>query len=690
MTHALKQLVVAVGFAAAAVLSASADRTDPLLPIYVDPDLGSDDNDGKSWETAVKTISHANSLTETSAYYNERRCQIILKAGVYVFGASEKIELAPRASIMGDPEHGRGDTVLTTDGAVRTAALLLFGSKNDNYINCVANLTISNVVMEGGYAPVRFGFNGVDLDYFPHVLSNCVMTCCQMSSSSALCSSGVYMDSYSLLTDCEFSCLTNKCGTGASAAVMRFQRGRVERCTFHGCRSAGSGAILSWYADSAEGQLVRDCTFTDNYAYYSGGGVVDVPHVVGCTFVNNSSDYHGGAYYGGGRSDFNASSPLIENCTFISNSVSGTSRHGGAMQIKSGCGLVTNCTFVGNSCKGDNGGALYYAAQVVDCDFLENHAAVNGGALCSVGHVVDCEFAGNSAAGSGGAASSASDVVSCRFAGNSAANGGALYCPTTVSNCLFVGNAATTSGGAIHMGTSGSKSTDRLVVDSVITNNTAGGGGNYVGGGGIMIWSDGSDSSRILTLRNCLVVDNAVTNSSGCGSGAILMGRSTEASIVVESCTFVGNRATKGSAGGVYVWPNSGNDATYFTNTIIAANFKSDGSYASALTSVYGSQQKMVDNLGYCLIHPAQSGSVADDQHVINTGTPPRFRRGTFVPSPRSPAVNAGLVFPWMAGAYDLQRDAAGNPTTPRVYGAGVDMGAFEYMPTDGFIFLFN
>ena len=689
MTHAFKQFAVAVGFAAT-VLSAFADRTDPLLPIYVDPDRGSDDNDGKSWETAVKTISHANSLTETWAYYNERRCQIVLKAGVYVFGSSEKIELKPRASLIGDPEHDREETVITTDGAVRTVALLSFGAKNDSFINCIANLTISNVVMEGGFAPVLFGFNSANtLDYYPHILSNCVMTCCKMSNSSALCSSGVYMDSYSLLTDCEFSFLTNNYGTGASAAVMRFPRGRVERCRFHDCRTAGSGAILSWYSDSADGQLVMDCTFTDNYARYSGGGVANVPHMTGCTFVNNSSGQHGGAYYGGDRSDFNARFPLIENCTFIGNSVSGTSMHGGAMQIKNGCGLVTNCTFIGNSSNGDNGGALHYAAQVVDCTFLENYAAINGGALNSVDHVVACKFFGNSAGSGGGAASSASDVVSCRFVGNKAANGGALYYSTTVSNCLFAGNAATTSGGAIHFGTSGAKSTDRLVVDSVITNNTAGGSGSYVGGGGIMIWSDSSDSSRMLTLRNCLVADNAVTNSNGCGSGAILMGRSTTASIVVESCTFVGNRATNGSAGGVYVWPNN-NDATYFTNTIIAANFKSDGSYASAFSSVYGSQQKMVDNLGYCLIHPVQSGSVAEDQHVVNTSTPPRFRLGTFVPSPHSPAINAGLVFPWMTGAYDLQRDAAGNPTTSRIYGAGVDMGAFEYMPTGGFIFLFR
>ena len=109
---------------------------------------------------------------------------------------------------------------------------------------------------------------------------------------------------------------------------------------------------------------------------------------------------------------------------------------------------------------------------------------------------------------------------------------------------------------------------------------------------------------------------------------------------------------------------------------------------ALLLSALY--EPETEEDTGYCLIHPVQSGSVAEGQHVINTGTPPRFRLGTFVPSPRSPAVNAGLVLPWMAGAYDLQRDAAGNPTTPRIYGAGVDMGAFEYMPTDGFIFLFR
>ena len=47
---------------------------DPTLPIYVDPVGGNDETgDGKTWETALKTITNAVAKTENSAYYSERR-----------------------------------------------------------------------------------------------------------------------------------------------------------------------------------------------------------------------------------------------------------------------------------------------------------------------------------------------------------------------------------------------------------------------------------------------------------------------------------------------------------------------------------------------------------------------------------------------------------------------------------------
>ena len=652
---------VAAIFASAAILSAHAARTDPLLPIYVDPVGGSDENDGKSWDTAVATIAHANDLTQTWAYYNERRCQIVLKRGTYVI--NDRIELWPRASIMGDPACDRRETILMAeDGTVRTKAIISFGSMNSDYVNTVANLTISNVVMSSGFAPVYFGCGNDVHDWYPHVLSNCVVTCCT-SSQSSLGAAGAYMDSRSLVTHCEFSCLTNTKTSGPSAIAMRFPAARVYKSNFLDCSTKGRGAVYSNPGDSADGQTVELCEFARNYADSGGGAVADVPNVIGCTFVDNSGRTGGGAYAGDGRSDFGAGSPRLEKCIFVGNYTTKSDAKGGAVLMKSGCGVVSDCTFERNSAPSE-GGALKFAALVEDCSFSGNTSY------------------------SGGALAGATTVYGSFFAANSATNGGAAYAPRVVSNCVFAANVAHKNGGGLFLGTSGTKVTDALVVDTVFTNNVAAGGGNYVGGGGLHIWSDTSDTSRMLTLRNCLFSGNEVSAANGCGSAAVLMGRADSASILVESCTFAGNKAAGGSAGAVYVWPID-NDATYFTNVVICANVDSDGAYASPLSSVYSVQQKMLDNLGYSLVHPALTGSLSDVQHVINTDTAPGFRAGTYVPKASSPLVNAGLTAPWMYGAHDLSRDSGGCPTTPRVVGSSVDIGAFEYAPVSGLTFFF-
>ena len=108
------------------------------------------------------------------------------------------------------------------------------------------------------------------------------------------------------------------------------------------------------------------------------------------------------------------------------------------------------------------------------------------------------------------------------------------------------------------------------------------------------------------------------------------------------------------------------------------------------MEAVYDVCADMPAKVGYSYLHPkeAHTGWWTDDQHVTNTDTVPTFRRGTWIPSGAG-LRDAGLTQGWMAGAHDLQRDADGRAIAPRVYGAAVDIGAFERSPRNtGLVFV--
>ena len=113
--------------------------------------------------------------------------------------------------------------------------------------------------------------------------------------------------------------------------------------------SYGGGAIASY-----RGAIVVDnCIFENYYSSggnYGGGAILaqnssSSVTVSNSSFINNRSNYHGGAIYTGGRS-------TITNSTFYGNS---STRDGGAIYANSG-GTIVNCTIVGNTSTRDGGG----------------------------------------------------------------------------------------------------------------------------------------------------------------------------------------------------------------------------------------------------------------------------------------------------------------------------------------------
>lgn len=224
----------------------------------------------------------------------------------------------------------------------------------------------------------------------------------------------------------------------------------------------GGGAVLSLSTGDcvdnimgALGPTFRNCRFEDNKAAGAGGAIggCNIGVVLeNCVFKNNEAE------------DF---------MVFIDN------RGGGAVSV-TGDMHVIGCTFVNNTSQGagtevGRGGALENNGQnlgqdgvkVVNCKFLNNQTNGNGGgaSLEGDGYVVNCLFAGNRSLGTGAPGSALEgggglratvgmDVLNCTFVDNQAedaeldnANGGGLLFhgmgdPPIVRNCIFWGNSA--------------------------------------------------------------------------------------------------------------------------------------------------------------------------------------------------------------------------------------------------------
>ena len=575
----MKVQILAAGTVFSLALATFAAPSDPLLPIYVDPVNGSDDNNGYTWDTAMKTIDAANAKTEDYSYYSVRRCQVILRKGTYVIDS--KLTLKPRTSIMGDPDYDRTETVLTApEGVTVTDRFIQFGSINSDFYQTIANLTISNVVKSGD-AAIYCGTGGNKDAY---IISNVLFTCCKQINGSAVSAAALYSNGNLVAVDCEFSGLTNTTSYG-SVALCR-GGGIFRRCYVHDCYNNGDGQIRAWIGAydhlSDTRYLVENCTFSNNVAGGSGGCLYNIPTVIGSEFYDNAATNGAGSaiacandtqwyFYtnhtakvmgctfkrnrtqipnSSGSAVYFAANGVVSNCTFEENSSAGhCSCVCNAMEIQDST-FITNvvsrapaygacyfssavdyakadpvvrgCTFIGNTAKGSgsNGGALYFKVPglVEKCAFTNNVAAAGGGAVYA--EVTDPRMT----------------VRGCTFSGNHAVSGGALVRVGTVLGSTFAGNTAD-NGGAYHCGS---------MYSAVISNCLFSGNGATTGGGALFF-------TQYAKLVDARVVDCVFTNNTAGGTGNYTGGAGIYAwvedgtaptALTVRNCLFVGNVLT--------------------------------------------------------------------------------------------------------------------------------------------------
>ncbi len=169
------------------------------------------------------------------------------------------------------------------------------------------------------------------------------------------------------------------------------------------CPGCWGGAIL---CENESSPTIRNCVFLDNVASSSGGAIKCME---GC-------------------------SPKIVDCSFIDNIAAAGSTSGGGLSAGAGYrGLIARCTFMGNSA-GNGGAAAFWdsSPEIVDCDFIDNHAGHHGGGVqssYSSASFHGCSFRANSALFGGGLiviGGESSSVVSSTFVANAAPYGAGI------------------------------------------------------------------------------------------------------------------------------------------------------------------------------------------------------------------------------------------------------------------------
>ncbi len=637
---------------------------------YLSPS-GSDDNVGTSESAAFGTIDHAVLQVHSKGSKDE----LVILPGEYL--ATNVLSMS-----------GQSDTDLSNADVVRSstrnpADVVIYGDGTINLMNLARCVVVEGITFSNGVATAAGSGGGVRVGsqsetFYPSLLTNCVITCCRADTS---------VD-------------TVKAGGGA----YLFCNGRISDCVIENCAATvGRGAAGVFinntrFTPTLEGTTIRNCIST-NCNESCGGGIAiggtaeGVVTIADCVISNCTSEGKGGGAYMEISPGSKVSGTTFAKCKGL---------RGGAVLLAAGSVEFENCAFTENTTTtgADNGGGVHVTYTAVatfkDCQFTGNAARLGGALYSGVASQIfayDCQFSGNSATSLGGAmftVNAASAVMSnCVFASNAAVmSGGAVACkPQTneyssvpgviaLTNCVFVSNTASINGGAISGYAASDEDNEKFgmygeIYGCVFTNNSA------EAAGGAFYHRDSVKNrgwGKKFVIRNSLFAYNKVTTSGDwhCGGGVYLLSYEKP---VVDSCTIACNDVSFDSNCRQYGAGFYNRWSVCITNTIIACNTM-NGELEGENDWIRGD----VVSVSHCCVYPKPApGSGTSDPFTTARGcveADPKFANaanGDFTLGRLSPCKHTALLEDWMAGATDL----VGNP---RVFGAGPDMGCYEFI----------
>ncbi len=292
---------------------------------------------------------------------------------------------------------------------------------------------------------------------------------------------------------------------------------------------------------------------------------------------------------------------------------------GGGVWCETGGVIVSNCVFTGNYANQNGGGA--FRGTLFNC-LLTNNIGNRGAGACS-NSLFNCVLTKNFALfqnlDSGGGAIYSS-LSNCLLVANSCDGGGGGAAFSSLTSCVVSNNTGNTAGGGVCMG---------IANDCLISSNRTfnSGGGAY---------------SNL--LNNCVLKNNLAN---GNGGGAY--------NSALDNCTVISNKAAFApgavAGGGIYGGVAT-NSILYYNSADNGSNFYFPGNMT----------------INYCCTTPLPTNGVGN---VTNEPAFANLATGDFHLQSSSPCINAGNN-----AAVTSSSDFAGNP---RIVGATVDMGAYEF-----------
>jgi hypothetical protein len=229
-------------------------------------------------------------------------------------------------------------------------------------------------------------------------------------------------------------------------------------------------------------------------------------------------------------------------------------------------------------------------------------------------------------------------------------SGGGVWCmaeTAVVTNCVIMGNYACSGGGA---------SGGTLIHCTLANNQTFGPGFSLDGG---MSCGGGAYGS---TLDRCVLTGNSATAGGGAARSALV------------NCILSGNSASGGVGGG-------GGWAAGFRNCTVTGNTAAGGGGGASECSLwnsivyYNSATNWPDAVSCYADNSCATGGLSGTGNITSAPLFVDLAGGNLRLQPNSPCVNTGIN----SEARGLT-DFDGNP---RIVGGTVDMGAFEFIPTD-------
>jgi hypothetical protein len=444
--------------------------------------------------------------------------------------------------------------------------------------------------------------------------------------------------------------------------------------------ASATSRIFSFAPVATVNIAISNMTLAGGNLSTGDGGAVVMTTVQNATFTNvvfnNNKTVAGN---GGGLSATGASTIALNNCTLSGNSCS---LAGGAFRTATASTNVSinGSTFSGNSAGSSGGGAMMFTLGVniaIDqSNFLNNSTTGPGGAINfnntvnsagNPGTITNTVFSGNKAGTTGGGA--------FRFSA-----GGAPPFPTATLNldsCTISGNSTTNApGGGVILQSAGALSFSNCTLSGNVANTT----GASINGGALTA----TNSGDTVTFTNCTIANNITAGTVG-GGGICISSSSFSGQLNLRNSTIVGNSATGGKGGGVFV--NSASGTVTLSSTCLAGNVNANNKdiAASALRNVGG------DNNLIGAVDPTLSTLTGtNNPSLIGTeGTPvvaALQQLGNFGgPTLTMPPVSGSLVIDAGNNAFSLANDQRGTGF-PRVLNGTADIGAVEGVLANPFV----